>query len=103
MNPRRKFEDRFFIIRSFISLAALLVKVIIKIDDGLTLLLVIRLITFDISTLVFPDPAPARITEGPLAFFTASNWCMLRFLKKVCGIDYNLNIQSIKYKVLRMK
>ena len=57
--------------RSFISLAALLVKVRAMMEDGSTPDS-IRHAIFHVSTRVFPDPAPAIIIEAPSAHLTAS-------------------------------
>ena len=58
-------------IRSFISLAALLVKVRAIMDDG-SIPLSIMAAIFHVSTRVFPEPAPAIIIEAPLTHLTAS-------------------------------
>ena len=51
--------------RSFISPAALLVKVIARISPGDTSRSAIRYATRCVSTRVLPEPAPATISNGP--------------------------------------
>ena len=51
--------------RSRISPAALLVKVMARIFQGLTPFSSIRYAILWVSTRVFPEPAPARIRSGP--------------------------------------
>ena len=60
---------------SRISPAALFVNVIARIFHGFTSFSSIRYATLWVSTLVFPDPAPARISSGPSVQNTAS-FCM---------------------------
>ena len=52
---------------SFISCAALLVKVTARILPGSTFLLRTRWAMREVRTFVLPDPAPARIRSGPLS------------------------------------
>ena len=56
---------------SFISLAALLVKVTARTDPALTPVC-IRYAVLMVMTLVFPEPAPARMRRGPSICTTAS-------------------------------
>ena len=58
-------------IRSFISFAALLVKVSATIDDAGTFLLKIKLVMRAVITRVFPEPAPATTRTGPASWCTA--------------------------------
>ena len=51
--------------RSFISAAALLVKVTAQIEAGSNMCCLIKLTILVVITLVFPDPAPARTRQGP--------------------------------------
>ena len=53
------------IILSFISFAALLVKVIASISKGLTSFSSIKYAILCVITRVLPEPAPARISTGP--------------------------------------
>ena len=50
---------------SLISPAALLVNVMASIFHGFTCFSSIRYATLWVSTLVFPEPAPAKIRRGP--------------------------------------
>jgi len=50
--------------RSFISPAALLVKVIARISNGLTFLRAIKYAILRVRTRVFPEPAPATTNNG---------------------------------------
>ena len=59
-------------IRSRISLAALLVKVIAKIRHGITFKSFTKWAIRCVNTRVFPDPAPAIIKSGPCVVWTAS-------------------------------
>ena len=65
-------------VRSFISLAALLVKVSARIDHGLTPQFSIRFAIRYVRTRVLPLPAPARTSRGPSAVVTASRCSSLR-------------------------
>ena len=60
------------VILSFISLAALLVKVIARIDPGATLCFFIMYAILYVITLVLPEPAPASMSKGPSRCITAS-------------------------------
>src|SRR5207302_6027240 len=60
--------------RSFISSAALLVKVMARMANSDTLRSRIRWATGWVSTRVLPDPAPATTRIGPLGWVTASRW-----------------------------
>jgi hypothetical protein len=64
--------------RSFISPAALLVKVIARIWNGDTLRSATRYAMRCVSTRVLPDPAPATMSNGPSGAITASCWTGLR-------------------------
>lgn len=64
--------------RCFISSAALLVKVAAKMLDAGTLHSTIRCATRCVITRVFPLPAPAIISKGPLTVVTASRCCGFR-------------------------
>ena len=59
-------------IRSFISRAALLVKVTDKISFDLALPMASRCTMREVSALVLPVPAPASINTGPSSASTAS-------------------------------
>ena len=58
--------------RSFISAAALLVKVIARIEPGCALRSVISQAIRRVSTRVLPDPAPATTSSGAPACTTAA-------------------------------
>src|SRR5438445_4548947 len=60
--------------RSRISPAALLVNVMARISLGLTPQARMRWATRWVSTLVFPEPAPAMTSSGPSVCSTASRW-----------------------------
>src|SRR5581483_10260217 len=60
--------------RSFISSAALLVKVMARMAKGETLRSLMRWATRWVSTRVLPDPAPATTRIGPPGWVTASRW-----------------------------
>lgn len=64
--------------RSFISRAALLVKVSARIEEGDTPSANNWAIRY-VSTRVFPDPAPAMMSDGPCVLMTASRWALFRF------------------------
>ena len=64
--------------RSFISLAALLVNVIARMEYGETPRSRIRWAIRYVSTRVLPDPAPATTSTGPSVAATASRWVGLR-------------------------
>jgi hypothetical protein len=64
--------------RSFISAAALFVKVIARISFGFTPCAASRCATRWVSTRVFPDPAPAITSSGPSVVRTASRWAGFR-------------------------
>jgi|GEM_PF-6506494 len=64
-------------ILSFISRAALLVKVSARMEDGGTLFWSKWAIRY-VKTLVLPEPAPAMISEGPSKFLTACCWASFR-------------------------
>ena len=70
-------EPRYFSIRSFISFAALLVKVIAKILYGSTPFSM-RWHTLAVSTRVFPLPAPAITKTAPSVSLTAASCWGLR-------------------------
>ncbi len=59
--------------RSFISPAALLVKVMARISNGETPSS-IRWAMRCVSTRVLPEPAPATTSSGPSVWITASPW-----------------------------
>ena len=63
-------------ILSRISMAALLVKVTARISEELTPCLSM-FTNLDITVLVLPVPAPARIRTGPYRCSTASRWAVL--------------------------
>ena len=60
--------------RSFISRAALLVKVTERISFGRALPVFSRCAIRVVSALVLPVPAPASISTGPSSASTASRW-----------------------------
>ena len=60
--------------RSFISPAALLVKVIARIWPGWTLRSPSRYAMRWVSTRVLPEPAPATMSRGVPAWTTAARW-----------------------------
>src|SRR5436190_19212468 len=60
--------------RVFISSAALLVKVMARISNGLIPWSRIRWAMRCVSTRVLPDPAPATMSSGPSVWVTASAW-----------------------------
>src|SRR5208337_718667 len=64
-----------FSTRSAISEAALLVKVMARIDSGITPICSIRKAMRNVMTRVFPLPAPARMSTGPSVVSTASRCC----------------------------
>ena len=64
--------------RSFISPAALFVKVIARISFGFTPHAARRCATRYVRTRVFPDPAPAITSSGPSVVRTASRWAGFR-------------------------
>src|SRR6185312_7317747 len=72
--------------RSFISPAALFVKVIARISFGFTPCAVSRCATRWVSTRVFPEPAPAITSSGPSVVSTASRWAGFR-LARYCSGD----------------
>ena len=61
-------------IRVFISSAALLVKVMARISNGLTPCSRISQAMRRVSTRVLPEPAPASTSRGPPVWVTASSW-----------------------------
>jgi hypothetical protein len=61
-------------IRSRISSAALLVKVIARMAVGLTPRSSMSQAMRRVMTVVLPDPAPARISSGPSPWVTANRW-----------------------------
>src|SRR5271154_3925827 len=71
-----------FSTRSPISAAALVVKVIARIDCGITPTCSIRLAIRWGLVLVSPLPAPARISTGPSVVSTASRCCGLSWSRK---------------------
>src|SRR5215211_5585182 len=64
--------------RSFISPAALLVKVIARTSSGAASPWSRMKATRCVSTRVFPLPAPARMSSGPSVCSTASSWVGFR-------------------------
>ena len=60
--------------RSFISAAALLVKVMARIEPGWALRSVISQAIRRVSTRVLPEPAPATTSSGAPAWTTAARW-----------------------------
>ena len=64
--------------RSFISAAALLVKVIARIEPGWALRSEISHAMRRVSTRVLPEPAPATTSSGAPACTTAARWGSLR-------------------------
>ena len=64
--------------RSFISWAALLVKVIARISFGLAPTAASRCATRWVSTRVLPEPAPAITSSGPSVVSTACRWAGFR-------------------------
>src|SRR5919109_5622404 len=73
--------------RSFISSAALLVNVMARMANGETFRSLIRCATRWVSTLVFPDPAPATTRIGPPGCTTASRWTGFNPSSKVFGFS----------------
>src|SRR3954468_4288615 len=71
--------------RSFISPAALFVKVMAKISLGLTPCAARRCATRCVSTRVLPEPAPAITSSGPSVVRTASRWASFRSARPVFG------------------
>src|SRR3954454_16353229 len=71
--------------RPFISSAALLVKVMARISKGETPWSLISHATREVSTRVFPEPAPATINSGPPGWVTASRWTGLRWASRSGG------------------
>ena len=63
-----------------ISFAALFVNVTESIWLGNAFFSLIICAILDVRTLVFPDPAPATINNGPSRHRTASFWALFRFL-----------------------
>ena len=64
---------------SRISPAALLVKVMAMMFHGRTPQCSIKYAIRQVSTLVLPEPAPARISSGPSVCCTASRCCGFNF------------------------
>ena len=64
-----------------ISFAALLVKVTDKIWFGKAFFSLIIWAILEVRTFVFPDPAPATISNGPSRYKTASFWALFRLFK----------------------
>src|SRR6478735_8871931 len=64
--------------RSFISAAALLVKVIARIEPGCALRSLISQAMRRVRTRVLPEPAPATTSSGAPACVTAARWGSLR-------------------------
>ena len=60
--------------RSFISAAALLVKVIARIEPGWALRSEISQAIRRVSTRVLPEPAPATTSSGAPSWITAARW-----------------------------
>ena len=60
--------------RSFISPAALLVKVMARMANGDTPRSPIKWAMRRVSTRVLPEPAPATTSNGPVGWVTASSW-----------------------------
>src|SRR3990172_8659164 len=73
---------------SFISFAALLVKVTARTDPALTPVY-IRYAVLIVMALVFPEPAPARIRSGPSVCSTAS-FCL--GLRRAISLDISIDI-----------
>src|SRR3954453_13312651 len=71
--------------RSFISVAALFVNVIARISFGFTPCAASRWATRCVSTLVFPEPAPAITSSGPSVVTTASRWAGFRSARYCSG------------------
>ena len=81
-------------IRSFISLAALLVNVTAKMFLGRTPCFIMYAIRV-VKTFVFPEPAPASINNGPCVVFTASCCSLLRFSNR-----FSMTSSQIKKNML---
>ncbi|CAB4748678.1 unannotated protein [freshwater metagenome] len=64
--------------RSFISPAALFVKVMARISPGWASPVASRWAIRRVSTLVLPEPAPATMSNGPPRCSTAARWDSLR-------------------------
>jgi len=74
----RAIGPRSRVTRSFISFAALLVKVIARISFGFAPTAASRCATRCVSTRVLPEPAPAITSSGPSVVMTASRWAGFR-------------------------
>ena len=89
--------------RSFISLAALLVKVTMRIWCGEISFSRIRYATLWVRTRVFPDPAPARIRIGPsvatTAFCCASFKYVRRGVSMAAQVFYNSTYEVYNRKL----
>src|SRR3954471_328124 len=72
--------------RSFISPAALFVKVMAKISLCLTPCAARRCATRCVSTRVLPEPAPAITSSGPSVVRTASRWAGFRSARYCSGV-----------------
>src|SRR4030042_3280075 len=83
---------------SFISFAALLVKVTARTDPALTPVY-IRYAVLIVMALVFPEPAPARIRSGPSVCSTAS-FCL--GLRRAISLDISIDIY-ISFQTLTPK
>ncbi len=68
--------------RSAISPAALLVKVMARMEEGRTPTSSMSQAMRRVITVVLPDPAPARISRGPSTWVTASFWGSLRLRRR---------------------
>ena len=86
--------------RSRISPAALLVKVIARMFHGFTPTFSIRYAIRLVSTLVFPEPAPARISTGPSVvntpFFCCSLSVSYRLIASILSFLKNYNLKYIR-------
>src|SRR3954466_2361782 len=71
--------------RSFISCAALFVKVIARISFGCTPTAASRCATRYVRTRVLPEPAPAITSSGPSVVSTASRWVGFKSVRYVSG------------------
>src|ERR1700730_3450327 len=79
-------EPRAASTRDFISPAALFVNVTASICHGGTPACSIRCPTRQVMTRVFPEPAPAKTSNGPSMVPTASSCWGLRFIERGLGV-----------------
>src|SRR3954453_9445284 len=84
--------------RSFISAAALFVKVIARISNGDTPRSLTRYATRCVSSRVLPDPAPAITSTGPSGALTASRWTGLSSERRSPWI---ISVSSYKCSIRR--